>query len=81
LLELFSPDSQCWISLIPVTVLLSAVCLIRRSLESMVLAIAVGFMLTDGVSFLPAMLDALMGVLQDPKLGSVAFLVAGFLSM
>jgi len=47
----------------------------------MVLAIAVGFMLTDGVSFLPAMLDALMGVLQDPKLGSVAFLVAGFLSM
>ncbi len=70
-MELLSPDSQGFISLVPVMVLLAAVCLTRRSLESMILAIAVGFMLTDGASFLPAMLDAVMGVLQDPKLGFV----------
>lgn len=63
--------SQGLISLVPVFVLLVSVFATRRSLESMVLAIAVGFMLTDGLSFFPAMLDAVLGVLQDPKLGFV----------
>lgn len=66
--------SQGWISIIPVFVLLAAVFATRRSLESLIMAIAVGFMLTDGFSFFPAMLDAVYAVLQDPTLGFVILL-------
>ena len=66
--------SQGWISLIPVIVLLASVFATRRSLESLIIAIAVGFMLTDGLSFFPAMLDAVYAVLQDPTLGFVILL-------
>lgn len=56
--------SPGWISLVPVLVLLVAVLITRRSLESLIMAIAAGFMLKNGFSFLKAMLDAIIGVLQ-----------------
>lgn len=67
-------SSPGWISLVPVIVLLVVVFATRRSLESLIIAIAVGFMLTDGSSFFPAMLDAVYAVLQDPTLGFVILL-------
>ncbi len=52
--------------------LLTAVIITRRSLESLIIAIAVGFIIKCGVvAFFPTMLDAVLGVLQDPNLGFV----------
>jgi len=67
-----SPEG--WVSLVPVTVLLGAVIATRRSLESLVIAIAVGFMLKSGLSFFPSMLDTVYGVMQDPTIGFVILL-------
>lgn len=67
-------SSPGWISLVPVIVLLGAVLVTRRSLESLVIAIAAGFMLKNGLSFFPEMMDAVLGVLQDPTLGLVILL-------
>lgn len=67
-----SPGS--WISLLPITVLLASVIATKRSLESMVAAIAVGFMLTDGLAFFPSMLETISRVMQDPTIGFVILL-------
>lgn len=52
--------------------LLTAVIITRRSLESLIIAIAVGFIIKCGpLLFFPQMLDAILKVLQDPNLGFV----------
>ncbi|NLO55910.1 MAG: sodium:proton antiporter, partial [Thermovirga sp.] len=58
----------------PITVLLASVIATKRSLESMVAAIAVGFMLTDGLAFFPSMLETISRVMQDPTIGFVILL-------
>jgi len=63
-----------WVSLLPITVLLTAVLVTRRSLESMLAAIIAGFILTDGLAFFPSMLEAISRVMQDPTIGFVILL-------
>ncbi|MFA7645252.1 MAG: hypothetical protein WCX92_08655, partial [Thermovirgaceae bacterium] len=67
-------NPEGWVSLLPVTVLLVAVIVTRRALESLLIAIAVGFMLKDGLSFFPSMLDTVYSVMQDPTIGFVILL-------
>jgi len=62
------------VSMLPVTVLLVAVTVTRRSLESLVIAIAVGFMLKDGLSSFPSMMDTVYSVMQDPTIAFVVLL-------
>ena len=63
-----------WVSLLPITVLLTAVLVTRRSLESMLAAIIAGFALPDGLAFFPSMLEAISRVMQDPTIGFVILL-------
>jgi len=72
--EVMDVSSGGWIALLPITALLASVIATKRSLESMVAAIVVGFMLTDGAAFFPSMLETISGVMQDPTIGFVILL-------
>ena len=84
-----SPGS--WISLLPITVLLASVIATKRSLESMVAAIAVGFMLTDGLAFtfnqvnselglIPFIIGKATPLLSPALFPLVIFVILGFVA-